>query len=462
MPITASSGALTYSRTSLGDPNFTYWLFKATGVTGDVKDVYLDNTNSILYVQSSTSTGPNLYKIDGFIGPFPNYNKTYNISATSYGFMGYMGYDTTTDEIVIPIRMNYTNSNVPPRIRGDSVLIYIDSNNGNTSTNYRREAFNVPVPTPDNALYVDVFQTAFNTVGDLYSCHLDVYTTTNTAQLRALRYQNAPSAGFNGTLQINPNPYGESFNNTFGKMIFDSTNQTISSVTVYGTTLNEVRWYTNSTTAGSAPGYNLPTINACVFTLANKRLQSQGLALDSSENRVGVIYNPTDSNSFLVKTNTSHSVTWQRRISGVQIYNVTVDSSDNIYVAGLITSNGRVYIAKFNSSGTVQWQNQLYGTGPYTVPTIECDSLDELIISCSDNSNPLVMRLPSDGSKTGSYILGTSTIIYSSVSQTIASGTLTVATPVNTVSASSNAPYDDNATITITTGALTYNRTPVT
>lgn len=462
MPIIASSGALTYSRTNLGDPNFTYWMYKATGVTGTVKDTYIDNTNNKIYIQTLTSSGPNLYNIDGLVGPLPNYNKTYSISpVTSYRFMGYMGYDTTTDEIVLPIDINWQNFNVPSYIQGDNVLIYIDPSNGNVNTNYRRRAFNVPVPNGDNTLYTNVFQAAINALGDMYSCHLDVYTSTATAQLRSLRYSGIPSAGYNGAFGINPNPGSENVTNAFGKMVFDSTNQSVSSVTVYNATLNEVRWYTNSVTAGGGPTYTLPTVNSCSFTIANKRLQAQGLVLDSSENRIGIVYNPTDSNSVLVKTNTSHSVTWQKTISDVQIYDVDVDSSNNIYVAGKIISNGRLYLAKFNSSGTVQWQNQIYGTGPYSVPTIDCDASDELIIACSDNDNPLIMRLPSNGSKTGSYILGSSTITYASLSKTITPGTLATSTPVNTSLTTNNEPYSLTATITTTAGATTYDRIPV-
>ena len=461
MPIISSAGALTYTKNNLGDPNYTYWMLKATGVTGTLKGMYVDNTNEVIYVQSLTSTGPNIVKLNRIISPEVEYNVTTRVTdpgTNDYRFMGYMGYDVTTDEIVIPLSVNDPYVPGPPFTVGYPILIYVDSSTGAITNDYRRRTF-FGAPSGNNQIYTNTFQAAINGLGYLYTCFLD--HGLGSDRLQAIRYSSGPSSAFDGAIQVNPNPYTPNVNNTFGRMVFDSSNNSISSVMVYGTTLNEIRWYTNSPIAvGSS--FDLTTIASSTFTLTGKRLQAGELTLDTNDNIVGAIFNSTDNNSFVVKTNSSHSVQWQKAVTGIKLYNVATDSNDNVYVSGLIASNNRLFFAKFDSSGTTVWQRQIYGSGPYDIPNIECDSSDELIISCSDNNQPLVMRLPSDGTKTGTYTLGASNITYASVIASVGTGGLSVTTPVSTTGSGSVEPWNFSVTTSLTTGSDGSIKTPVT
>ena len=186
-----------------------------------------------------------------------------------------------------------------------------------------------------------------------------------------------------------------------------------------------------------------------------------GIAVDSSSNVyvTGSFLNSSSgTNAFITKYNTSGTIQWQRKLSDSLTaasqsdfgYSIAVDSSGNVYVTGTWknASNGyNAFIAKYNSSGSIQWQRKLsdslsavnqndVGYGIYV------DSFGVVYITgnfsnSSSGTNAFILKAPNDGSKTGTYTMGTGqTLTYATGTLTDAAGTLTDAAGTLTDSAS--------------------------
>lgn len=129
---------------------------------------------------------------------------------------------------------------------------------------------------------------------------------------------------------------------------------------------------------------------------------------------------------YVAKYNSSGTFQWdyilQSSLYKGAVQSIDLDSSGNVYVAGTISRGSGNFstsyrnigvVAKFNSSGTLQWQR---GIGPSTAnvsvgqdkyTTVRIDSNDDMVITtCEPNGNyPFfyLLRLPNDGSLTGTY-----------------------------------------------------------
>lgn len=97
--------------------------------------------------------------------------------------------------------------------------------------------------------------------------------------------------------------------------------------------------------------------------------ETYGVAADSASNMLMAVRGPSP-DSYVVKVDTSGTVTWQRKLSSasrVSIWAITVDGSDNVYVCGTAST---AFVAKYNSSGVLQWQRTLSGG---SLTSISCD-----------------------------------------------------------------------------------------
>jgi hypothetical protein len=113
--------------------------------------------------------------------------------------------------------------------------------------------------------------------------------------------------------------------------------------------------------------------------------------------------------------------------------NVAVDSSGNVYVVGEINNPplnvGAIF--KFNNSGTLQWARQIYfSTTNYGCVGIEiyCYGTNFYLVFdyAGNNNQNIILCLPQDGSKTGTYSEPFGTYFYSvytTYTQTTSSGT---------------------------------------
>lgn len=143
----------------------------------------------------------------------------------------------------------------------------------------------------------------------------------------------------------------------------------------------------------------------------------------------------------IFKFDKSLTLQWQKWLyNGTQNIHwngMDIDSAGNVYVCGggrygfnSITTG---WIAKYDSSGTLQWQRQITAIGSGTafifLAGLKVRGNSIWVSGCVRDSlgnawyNGLVMRLPTDGSKTGGYSVGGFTITYAASSLT--SGTST-------------------------------------
>ena len=134
--------------------------------------------------------------------------------------------------------------------------------------------------------------------------------------------------------------------------------------------------------------------------------------------------------TFLAKIATGGTITWQRTLNTAayaQQTQVAVDSTGNVYLLF-----GQSQVAKYNSSGTIQWQRSLTnGAGSITLGGIAVDNLGSMYLigynNVSSASDMFVAKLPTDGTKTGTYTLGSSSYTWAASTWTDAAGSGTMA-----------------------------------
>jgi hypothetical protein len=141
------------------------------------------------------------------------------------------------------------------------------------------------------------------------------------------------------------------------------------------------------------------------------------------------------------KYNSSGTLQWQRKIALTPYASgngstIIVDSNSNIYAVSSttsagITGTGDLIIVKYDSSGVLQWQRLFGKASLLSIPTgFTFDSNNDLIISgvFASPVTGITLKLPSDGSLTGTYsgwVYQTSSFVESAGSAVDAAGTLT-------------------------------------
>ncbi len=193
--------------------------------------------------------------------------------------------------------------------------------------------------------------------------------------------------------------------------------------------------------------------------LAASNSPAYSIALDSSSNIYIAGQGPGASAAdlFLVKYNSSGTLQWQRRIGGANTdvaYYVSTDSSGNVYITGYGLSEAAVsycYIVKYDSSGTIQFQRRFFSASVSTYGYgIKIDSNNIMNVVGYSNvggaAKAFILKLPNDGSKTGTYSVAGYNFTYEASS-------LTGATP--TLSSSTTTLTNETATLTNGTSTLT-------
>ena len=207
--------------------------------------------------------------------------------------------------------------------------------------------------------------------------------------------------------------------------------------------------------------YKLDLTGALQSTTNLTNYDSYGINSDSSGNVyvAGVIYPGSNNGMYIAKLNGT-TISWQKvltsRAYGTNFFSsIAVDANSNVYVAGHDTdkipaSTPAVYypiiqLAKYNSSGTIQWQRSITWNGStyshsknLNIGKITLDANGDLIITgwmnyydvCSvTNYGAFTMKVPPDGSKTGTYTVGSETFVYAVSTQTDAASSATASNP---------------------------------
>jgi hypothetical protein len=150
--------------------------------------------------------------------------------------------------------------------------------------------------------------------------------------------------------------------------------------------------------------------------------------VDSSDNAYIWVYNASQQ-STLMKFNSSGTLQWQSYVSGnpsFYCYKMALDSSGNIYAAGTTTgTTGN--ILKYNSSGTLQFQRSM--SGNFAAKGITISGSDMIITGTFQSINgTFTLKVPTDGSKTGTYTADSITMVYAASSLSSGSGSQQVGT----------------------------------
>ena len=208
------------------------------------------------------------------------------------------------------------------------------------------------------------------------------------------------------------------------------------------------------------------------FTYGSNSAYGYLRAVDENENMYIVgFYSPNYSGNqgILMKVNSSGNIVWQRALEKYTS-GPALDASENIYVASYGPSTvpngatGSFGLHKYNSSGTVQWQRTIdLGVGTdISIPNSMSVSADNTYIQFTTTytkdsvTYPISFRIPTDGSKTGSYSIKGMTLSYQTVSMTSITGGLTQTTISD--SAASNTISAANVTQTITSISPTQTK----
>jgi uncharacterized delta-60 repeat protein len=251
-------------------------------------------------------------------------------------------------------------------------------------------------------------------------------------------------AGYNssGSLTYNRFVAGPSSSESFDAVATDSADNAI------------VAGYTFSNTAGSADcvigKYNSSGTQQWLRRLGGTGFDRfSSVAVDASNNIIAVGSSASVVSgitvALVVKYNASGTVLWSRRLneSGVSstLVTVAVDSNDDIIVVG------GALIAKYDTSGTLLWARDLLGG---ILSSVAVDSADNIIaagrttVVGAGGNDCLVVKLPPDGSGTGTY----GSFVYqvaaaSSASVSLSTAAMSVTFPSVTVT-SAAAPVTDS------------------
>jgi hypothetical protein len=170
-----------------------------------------------------------------------------------------------------------------------------------------------------------------------------------------------------------------------------------------------------------------------VTGLTGANYYAQCITLDSSGNvYIGTCFGTPYLQAIVIKFDSSGTYLWNATASlastSLGFQAITTDSSGNVYcggggAAGNLGANS--YILKFDSSGTIQYQRK-FNSDTAPIRGLNMGPSNSMYFTGTFAAQKAFLgNLPTDGSKTGTYTVGASSIIYSAGSLTIGSETLT-------------------------------------
>ena len=186
-----------------------------------------------------------------------------------------------------------------------------------------------------------------------------------------------------------------------------------------------------------------------------------GAGIDSSDNVYSSGYSDVSGfrNAYVVKHDSSGALQWQRRLQGSGGGDLfgnlcAVDTSGNVYVLCYdVNAPGYLIIAKWDSSGTIQWQRSLVINNIFTSSADIKVSGNTIIVTGNYSqasilyNSSYVIKVPTDGSKTGTYTVGGHTYTYSAANNSETYGSMSEASDSLTLNVASISTSTTSATV---------------
>ena len=334
MPITASLGALSYSRSALSS-NFDYW-FLETNSNITFNGATFDSSVTNFYVAGINSTTQKglLLRINennNYPQLVYNFDMTYRLSGGSPG---------TNSQFIDITYSTFANKIIPwGSFQANNIYAV---NMPFTSSIFDEQPPPFGTPTPANR-----FQTAIgsNTLNTMTMCSLAPSSSTNDWLLyrdgNRLIYRNLSQSNYNVTGPLTYINASSSTDYIPQTILTDTTGNAVVTLNLSDLSNNDILIRRVNKTSVGTPLTYYPTIWQKTYSFG---LIYQAV-LDASNN---IYFVSSDgSNSVIVCYDINGNLIWQRQINGVVLKGITY-SSNYLYLCGSITSNNNLFVAKYN------------------------------------------------------------------------------------------------------------------
>ena len=316
--------------------------------------------------------------------------------------------------------------------------------NDTVNSNYGY-AYSITIDSSNN-IYVG----GYTQVSSRTGAYLAQYNTSGVIQSQRVFYNpGSATPSLNGFRSVSLDSSG----NIYGASYGSSASQGLDNYVFKFTSAGSLTWQRGFGQSG------LNRTDVCYSTV-----------VDTSGNLyVGAEYISSPYYAVLVKYNTSGVFQWSSGVAnGNRFYGLALDSSGNVYGVGIgqsPASQACWLIVKFNSAGTVQWQRRLYAAGASWVFGITVTGTTMYVSGYIRNSSNtanigLLMKLPTDGTLTGTYTIGGVSCTYDNPSYATSSGMLSGFTPTAFTVATGSIP-ESAGTGTDAAGANTVSKTSI-
>lgn len=413
MPITCTTGALTYNKTPLTD-DWTYWYLKATSANTDFSSIAVNDTD--LYVtdpKGSVNSNESYYYNFTIVNSYPQLVQGYKlVSAGMYGSRNpvapfnygvFFNKITLDNNGVIYLYGSQTQlqATTLPYYDWTGAVTILPSSVAQNST-YGSSI--LPEPGDNNQVYKYAFDSS-NNPWTIMSIQIGLSNGQGAGGYSDF----GPRVSQGGTYTDDGDYFGQTTNQGTPLLGQASGRPTGLSVSTTGKAFSAC-WIKDIYTASPGTIKSYITYTDTTITPPYQGLDkiwqrqfdgySYGLVSDSADNVYAII-----DGTKLVKYNSTGTQQWVKTVTSMSGGELAIDSNDDIYW----TSGPR--IVKLDSSGTLIWGRQLNKT----IAGFEIRSTNMFMCGSS-----FILKLPTDGTLTGTY----DNLIYFVITPTVSASTL--------------------------------------
>lgn len=170
-------------------------------------------------------------------------------------------------------------------------------------------------------------------------------------------------------------------------------------------------------------------------------------------------------NFTITKHNSSGTLQWQKVVSSIGTINTISPMSDGTVYLGFYNYNSPTgaNILKLNTDGTINFARYFQSSAYFNVSgyaNVYKTTSNDMVISYSipntSYNYTYVLKLPGDGSKTDTYSVGGTTLVYANSTSTISNGSISF----NALNTNVTTVVDSNTTSVYTFGSSGVTQTP--